>query len=165
MIILSAFEYKYKIESVHKVSADIAGRVCQELENTEEGLTPKRLVDVSRPEDAPMHKEFEWNDSVAAEKYRENQAYKVIKDLIVVKTDAGKERELNLIEDAPDRAFVSTGENAHKYVSLYTALTNESWRDSLLESAKRDMMAFKAKYHRLTQLSKIIEDIDEIIGA
>ena len=35
--------------------------------------TAKDLVDASRPEEAPLHKLFEWNDSIAAEKYREEQ--------------------------------------------------------------------------------------------
>ena len=179
---MAAFEYKFKMPGFHKVSAETAGKVCQELSSTPEGLTPERLVDVSRPEDAPMHKEFEWDDSIAAEEYRKEQAKKVIRNIIIVKSDTGKERELNLVlatdeeeeytededstvEEPVDRGFVSTGERTSKYVTLFSALTNEEWRKSLLESAKRDMRAFKAKYHRLEELSKIIDDMNDILGA
>lgn len=179
---MAAFEYKFKFAGTHKVSAEVAGKVCEELTNTADGLTPKRLVDAARPVNSPMHNEFEWDDGVAAEKYREEQAALVIRHLIVVRTDNEKDRELRLIEDQEetideeiedeedvvepvDRGFVSTGERTSKYVTLYSALSNEEWKKNLLEAAKRDMRAFTAKYHRLEELSKIVNDMNDFLGA
>ena len=75
-----SFKYTWCDGSHHKVDPNVAAQVATELE--EAGmLTAKNLVDVSRPEDAPLHDEFEWDDSVAAEKYREGQARNVIHSL------------------------------------------------------------------------------------
>ena len=52
--------YTWLAGSRHKVDAEVAGRVCEELERNG-GLTAERLVEASRPEDAPLHKEFEWD--------------------------------------------------------------------------------------------------------
>ena len=93
---MAAFEYRFKMQGMHKVSAELAGQVCQSLSDSPEGLTAKRLVDVSRDESAPLHAEFEWDDSVAGEKYREEQARKIIQHLIIVRSDIETEREIKL---------------------------------------------------------------------
>jgi len=42
-------------------------------------LTPSRVVDVARSPLNPLHKYFEWDDAVAAEKYRQDQARELIR--------------------------------------------------------------------------------------
>ena len=172
-----AFEYRFKMQGMHKVSADVAGQVCQALSNTEEGLTPRRLVEVSRNEDAPLHDEFEWDDSIAGEKYREGQAQTLIQHLIIVKSDIETEREVKLEEEIEegvesedevrpvDRGFVSTGERNARYVPLMTALTNETWRANLIESAKKDSRVFISKYNRLSELSAVVESMNDFLDA
>ena len=169
---MAAFEYKYKKGAVHRVSADIAGPICQRLHDSKT-LTPKNLVEEARPEDSPLHPEFDWDDTIAAEKWREEQARQVIKTIILYESDINTERELILeeIKDEndtfaiEDRAFVSTGEWNHRYVPIAVALTNEEWKANLLKAAKRDMQAFITKYHRLTELANIINDMNNFLSA
>lgn len=182
---MAAYEYRFKKGSVHKVSAEVAGRVCQELSDTPEGLTPKRLVDASRAPDAPMHNEFEWDDTVAGEKYREEQARKVIQHIVVVTTNSDNVRKVRLElatqpgeqaegfseesdnneEETQDRAYVSTGERTTKYVPIVCALSNEEWRKNLLSAARKDIEIFINKYHRLKELANIIDDMNRFLGA
>lgn len=65
--------YEWKEAAQIKADAQKAGEMLENLEKTV-GLTPKNLVEASRDESAPLHNEFEWNDTKAAEKYRETQA-------------------------------------------------------------------------------------------
>lgn len=150
----SAFSYRYKIEGLHKVSAEIAGKICQELTESEDGLTPQRLVDISRDENHPLHKEFEWDDSIAAEAYRVVQAKQLIRDITIVKDETEKKN---------DRGFVITPGQNHVYVPLHDALSNEVWKNNLLEAAKRDMISFVAKYRRLSELTKVIEPMTDLL--
>lgn len=149
---MAAYSYSYgSMSSFFKNPAEVAGAVCQKLSESKEGLTPRSLVNASRDANAPLHNEFEWNDSVAAEKYREDQARCIIRHLIIVRTD---------VEEVPrhrDRSFVSTGENNTAYVSLQTALNNETWKSNLLKAAKADAEKFIAKYRRLTELAGVID--------
>ena len=164
---MAAFEYRYRISGLFKTPAEVAGAVCQQLTKTKDGLTPKTLVDVSRPENAPLHREFEWNNDTAAEKYREEQAKKIIRNVVIVEVEEKQNEKNNIVRivDKPmDRGFVSTGENNHQYVSLATALSNNTWRDNLLESAKRDMRSFTVKYGRLQELARIIDDINDFLA-
>jgi hypothetical protein len=148
-----AFSYRYKFDGLHKVSAEIAGKICQELSETEEGLTPQKLVEVSRDESHPLHGEFEWDDAVAAEAYRITQAKQLIRDIVIVKNDAEKR----------DRGFVITPGRNHVYVPLNNALNNEEWKNNLLNAAKRDMIAFIAKYRRLKELSDVVEPMMNLL--
>ena len=173
-----AYEYRFKMSGLHKVSASVAGQICQQLSDSPEGLTARRLVDVSRDKNAPLHNEFEWDDSIAGEKYREEQAQQLIHHLIIVKSDIETEREIKLEKAAEkeseanqskdetpyvDRGFVSTGERNARYVPLATALNNEIWRANLLESAKKDSRVFIAKYNRLSELSDVIENMNNFL--
>ena len=170
---MAAFTYKYRGGYNSKVSADIAGPVCQKLHEAQT-LTPENLVNEARAEDSPIHSAFEWNDSIAAEKYRYEQARLMIANIVWVKSDIQNERHLRLVEETDDdkepnfadeRAFVSTGEQNHRYVPIAVALTNEKWRENLLNAAKRDMNAFIMKYQRLTELANIINDMNDFLGA
>ena len=121
-------------------------------------MTPEKLVEVSKPKDAPLHQEFEWNNTIAAQKYREEQASCLIRHLIIVRVD------IEEIKPYKDRAFVHTGNKEQGYVPLKDALNNETWRENLLKTAYRDMQTFVAKYHRLEELTEVIKDMNQILG-
>lgn len=79
---------KYEFRSHARVSgitAEIAGseldRICQQNEGV---LTPAAVVSEARPEEAPLHPAFEWDDSVAAEEHRKWQARQLIRAVHVV---------------------------------------------------------------------------------
>lgn len=167
---MAAFTYRYRFPGIIKTPVEIAGKVCHDIIEEEGAVTPKRLVDVSRPDDAPLHNEFEWNDDVAAEKFREEQARMIIKNIIIVDSSADEERsiektEVNVNKFEGSRAFVPTDEKVHKYIDLSTALSNEAWRENLINQARKDMLAFRTKYYRLVELKPIIKEIDDYLGA
>ena len=51
-------------------------------------LTPQRVVKESEDPGSPLHDEFEWDDSIAGERYREQQARIIIQAVEIV-TDGG----------------------------------------------------------------------------
>lgn len=161
-----AFEYKYRINGIVKAPAEVTGMVCKSLIDEDGAVTPERLVEVSKPKDAPLHNEFEWNNTIAAQKYREEQARQIIKNIVIIEVseDIEEPKEVKCWVNS-DRAFVPTDERLHKYVTIDTALSTETWRNNLLKTARKDMTSFIAKYRRLTELSKIIDDMNSFLGA
>lgn len=143
--------------NAHKVSADVAGRVMEELADGP-GLTAQNLVNVSRPEDAPLHPCFEWNDSLAAERYREWQARKIIGTIEIVREEMTTDPE----KPVTVRAFhaLRTEETAG-YEHIEVILSDEEKSERLMELAKRDMGIFKEKYNGLKKLSKVFRAMDE----
>lgn len=146
--------YKWTSGARCAVDANIAGAVCEQLEERGE-LTAERLVDVSRPEDAPLHRAFEWNDAIAAEKYRVEQAGYILRSLVVVVETAD--------EAKPIRAYFPT--EVKRYENINVIMQSEDKRRKLLQTAKRELEAFKAKYKALTELNKVFEAIDTVAEA
>jgi hypothetical protein len=146
------------------VSADIAGAVMTELSNTI-GLTAQNLVNVSRPEDAPLHGCFEWDDSKAAESYREYQARKIIASIEIVSSDAVGGGMVEIEPVLPTRAFHALRTNdSEGYESIGQIMSDEEKMERLLELAKKDAQIFKLKYGHLQKLAKIMSAIDEAFG-
>lgn len=140
--------YEWKTGSQHRTDANTAGAVCEHLEASG-NLTAKSLLDVSRPEDAPLHSEFEWNDSVAAEKFREDQARGIIRHLTI---------RLDANPSEPVRSFFTVAQaGAKSYTSIETILTQNGLRDSLLHQAIKEMDAFQRKFNTLSELVGIFE--------
>ena len=145
--------YTWLAGSRHKVDPEIAGRVCEELER-DGGLTAERLVDVSRPEDAPLHKEFEWDDSKAAELYRHSQGRTLIRHLVTVEVDEkGREYQERVI-------FHVESENA--YMTKEAIVRNPDALESLKQQALREMISFKTKYKRVKELQPVFNAMDEV---
>lgn len=51
--------------------------------STERPAPPKQVVEVSRPEDAPTHEQFTWDDEQAGEKLRLQEARSLVRHLVV----------------------------------------------------------------------------------
>lgn len=147
--------YAWKPGSRIKTPASVAGAVCERLE-ADGGLTPSRLVEESRPADAPLHNEFEWDDTAAAEKYREAQAGHIIRCIVAVKDD-------NEPEPTQVRAFFPvTKEAPNNYVHITKILSDEDRMNNLLEQAKSEMRAFMRKYAALEKLRPVIEEMEKV---
>lgn len=135
-----------------KADANVAGSVIKELDDAG-NLNAKALVDVSRPEDAPLHNEFEWDDSIAAEKYREEQARYLIRHITIVTEDS-----------EPVRAFFKIAvkdSEPENYTSVIKIMSDAEARAALLKQAFNEMYAFRKKYSMLTELAKVFAAIDE----
>ena len=145
--------YQWKTGSQHKVSAAVAAEVMDKLA-AEERLNPTELVEESRPEDAPLHSEFEWDDSIAAEKWRKEQAGALIRHL-VVRVEANN-------TEYPTRQYFMVQQEANTYEPIHVILKDEDKTAMLLDQAKRELQAFKAKYAGLKELAKVFEAIDTI---
>ena len=143
--------YKWKDAARIKTDAQTAGEICERLERNG-GLTAKRLVDESRPEDAPLHKEFEWDDPTAAEAYREEQARYIIRSLLVQQEETKNEVV---------RAFFPMAEQK-VFESLPVILSDAKKTNALLDMALRELKAFELKYYTLSQLSPVFEAIKAI---
>ena len=148
--------YKWKT-GYFKTDANVAGAVCEQLEKTV-GLNATTLLDASRPQNAPLHDEFEWDDGIAAERYRETQARKIIHNLELIVEEYDVE---------PIRAFFTiepkqNGTNRN-YESTTVIMNVGEKRNALLDIALRELENFRRKYAGLTELARVFEAIDSVI--
>lgn len=130
---------------------ELAAKVCKELE-AKGSFSAEELVNVSEDENAPLHDMFEWNDTIAAKKYRIEQAKKIIRSIVVV------------VDDKPVRYREFSSVSSKTYMSTMTALSSERTREILLGAAKTEMERFKAKYKTLTELAEVFDAIDSVLS-
>jgi len=132
----------------------VAPEIFNEILTALPEITPEAVVDSARQHASPIHECFEWNDAIAAEEHRKQQARVMICNLVVVE------------EGRPDtRAFVSVQfeEEANRYVQIDEAFTDEEYRRQVLEQAYSEMESFKRKYHRLKELADVIRSIRKVL--
>jgi len=80
-------EYVFRIEDGEEamgIDAQTAGSELDRIRRRDGTIRPAAVVDEARPEEAPLHPAFEWNDPVAAEQWREHQARTLIRVVRVV---------------------------------------------------------------------------------
>lgn len=129
-----------------------AQKVADEIGAIGEEVTPAQILDKARDKNTELHKCFEWNDSVAAEKYRLHQARMIVCNLVF--------KNLEHEDDTPKvRVFHRTDSNGG-YKPLELIIKNPTEYEKLLARARVELRAFKAKYHALSELEEILDLID-----
>lgn len=142
--------YSFKSGSHIKADAQAAGEMCEKLA-AEGRLTARDLVEENRPESAPLHNEFEWNNDVAAESWREHQARHII-GCLVIKAE----------KKEPVRAFFNIQRSEPTYSHIESILQSKDETESLLRTALAELTAFERKYAMLKELAAVFEAIDEV---
>ena len=111
-------------------------------------LQPAEVVLQARKSNSPLHEYFDWDDSIAAEKWRIEQAQHMIRAVVRIIEQTKK----------PVRVFVSLTPDRGKeggYREIITVLRNPDQRQQLLRDAVSELESFKQKYSMLTELAAI----------
>lgn len=115
-------------------------------------LTPALVVDEARPDDHPLHSRFEWDDSIAGEAYRRDQAHQLISSVRVV-FGATKRGPKDV------RAFVAvpTGQSQQpNYMPVNDALSNDITERIVLQEFERALATLKRRYGHLKEYSQLL---------
>lgn len=147
--------YKWKIEGVWKQDANLVGKELEVLAN-ENNLTPEAVLNIAKDENSSLHNLFEWNDEIAAEKYRLSQARQIIQQIVVVNNHPNAEaREI--------RAFVTESKNNGHYQLITTVIEDPITYEVLLKRAKLELQAFKDKYKSIIEFKELFSEIDKVL--
>jgi hypothetical protein len=126
-------------------------------------LTPAIVVDAARNKKSPLHDQFEWDDTVAAEKYRRDQAHRLIQKCKVTYIDSkGRSRDVRAFlavrgTEVPQPVYDPVEEIAADPLALKIALAQ----------AEREWRTLRARWSHLTEFTAMIRqslDDDEATG-
>jgi hypothetical protein len=123
----------------------------ERLEAVHGRLVPKNIVEAARNPRSVLHGFFEWDDTVAAEKYRVVQATVLVRHVRVTVQTANN-------EPIEVRAYVSPY-RGQGYISIERALNDDQMRQQLLTQAHADLEAFQRRYETLEELDEIFSAI------
>lgn len=113
-------------------------------------LTPRLVLETARNPEHPLHSRFEWNDGVAAEKYRLDQARTLIAVVKVRYRDA---------KDAPQqvrRWHNIQRDSGNVYEPVEEILDDPIATKILLGQMRREWQAMKARYSRFSEFRDMV---------
>jgi len=153
--------FKWKQNARVSVAPEVA---AQELARIAEkvALTPEAVVKEARKKRNPLHHYFEWDDSLAAEHYRCEQARYMIRSLEVTIVPNAKQPEKTLTV----RSYLSVGSGIEdgkdsQFHSIEAVVSDSELRDQVLRKIWNRLLALKQQYQHLTELKAVWEAIDK----
>lgn len=137
----------WRIKGIYDADAQ---KVAEEIGGGK--VTPQEVLEKAKNEDSELHKCFEWDDSVAAEKYRLQQAGNILRMIVY---QSGEK------DACPVRVFqITTERNTYQPTRLFIEQQDEY--QNLLKRAKNELESFKRKYKALSELEQVFKAIEEI---
>ena len=110
-------------------------------------LTPSAVVDAARNPASAMHSLFDWDDAVAAEKWRLEQARSVIRHIHVIDDD-----------NEPKPAFISVSSDGKtQYQPVEVVARSRDMQVAVLAAAKRDLDAYTLRYRALKDICELVK--------
>jgi len=148
-------KYEWKLKSLAKgIDPDLAIKEIERIENVFGGLTPENILSASKEEDALFHCLFQWDDEVAAENYRLQQARSIINNIEVKVISDGEPRNIPVYE------IVNIGEGR-----VYKAVTDMSSNEIefVRSSVKREISYLKNKLSNYNEFAKSVKHLDDAL--
>lgn len=125
-------------------------------------LTPALVVDEARRPEHPLHSRFEWDDSVAGEAYRQQQAQTLIRSVKIryVSADAAE------VSD-PVRAFTSVKTpTGYAYQPTLEVVTDPLKVRMVLADMRREWQQMRRRWEAYEQFWELVKrDIPEPVEA
>ena len=148
-------EYSWKHTGMHYQNADaqLVGEELEKLEFAGELTSDEVLEFAKNNPDSETYKCFEWDNTVAGEKYRKIQASNILSSISVTIKEEPKETQ---------RVYVSVKtslDDARKFKNIKEVLKNDDEYQQLIDRAKQSFVRTKEQYETLLEK----EDLKEVI--
>lgn len=120
---------------------------------------PADIVAAARPKTSALHNAFDWEDSVAANRWRLAQARGLVASVVTVRINP-------LGEEVETRAFVSVkGRESFAYQRIDQIFGDEHVRIQVLRRALDDLRAFRNRYQVLEDLLGPLKQLEGALDA
>lgn len=124
-------------------------------------LTPADVLEVATEEASPLHGFFEWDDSVAAEKHRLNQASGLIRSvrIRITKEENGKLEDLQVRGWVAARAIGTDTETREGYLPESEVRADPALKEAVLRQMRREIQSAKTRYRHLDEFWELLTEV------
>lgn len=154
------------------VAPDVAAQELDTIIARQGVVTPEAVVAAASPLDAPLHPAFDWDDTSAARKFREQQARTLMGSLLIeYRTPDGTVLaptryviKLQPAADDDDATMDETTANAIQprvYILSMTANADDALRHRRVQQAYRELLSWQARYREIAAFAKLFAVIDD----
>jgi hypothetical protein len=150
----------YKYRSGHSCLGLTPQQVGEELERIRQlngGIVEARhVVDVSRQDGTLLHEQFDWDNDIAGENWREDQARRIIRSIAVVQRDPATNREIH------QYAFISVAApftEGAGYQAVTEAMANPDLRQRIIDRERAILDGWIARNRHIEELAVYVQAI------
>lgn len=156
---------------VSKEAAQFLGEQFEAIAD-QEPLKPETVVERARPEMAPLHPYFEWDDEAAAEQYRLVQARYYLRHIAVIREDDGEPIRAFHVVEVHRAKFQSTmnedGEDDdlpsdEEFKPLREVMAEPYLMSQVVDKALRELKGWQQRYAQYSELQSVASKIKELI--
>lgn len=143
----------------------VIARELQRLCNEGVALTPRNVVSVARNADHPLHRYFEWNNTVAGARWREHQALKMIMALHTFKVVTGSTR--NVVADGAAfklRSVLPKRDGSTEFIPRNQALADPENRERLVRAFLAELQSWIWKTADISELEPIRKAVTKALS-
>lgn len=145
--------------------------VVQAIYATNGTVTPEAVVEEARPSGAPLHSAFEWDDAVAAETHRQEQARKLLGKLVVSyrRPDGSMTAPTRFLvklqarrDEDPEDEVLEAATQPHVYIPVRKVMDEEVLRRKYVREAYLSAVSWSRRYRDVEAFARIHEAIDAL---
>jgi hypothetical protein len=149
-------KYEWARPGLFPVAPEVAKREFDRLEEIHGKVYDAEvIVEAARSRRNPLHPAFEWDDAKAADEHRKTTARTMQRSLMVQRPDNGGYQP-----PIPYRMHIQTTE-VQGYARTEVVLSDADMREAALALARTRLDSFRACYRHLTELARIMKEIDK----
>jgi len=150
-------DYAWKLIGFSKgIDINEAVIELERIKNLYGELTPQTVLDASRPEDAVLHKLFNWDDASAAEHYRLQQARTILNNIELKVISNGQSKQIAVYELIKDSATT-------EYKNIQSMSTSDI--TFIKQRTLKEITILRDKLTIYKELSKVTVALNEAIEA
>ena len=141
----------------YKITGKINEKVIEEILKVKEkkGLTAEAIIEQAKNKTSSLHNLFDWDNTMAAEKWRLQQARVLINEVKVIVED-----QIYYAFENVSVAVNETDATKREYYSRQEIIETESLRAKVVESAYHQLLYWREKYRQYNEFGNIIKEID-----
>lgn len=142
--------------SIRGCNPQLVGQELERIRAEKGKLTAQEVVEEAKFPDNPLHNAFDWDDAIAAQKHRLNQARKLIVSV----------RVINGTVQTPIPAFVSirSPDIGRNYVPTVEALNDEELRARVLAEVRQFFEGIQRRYAHFSEAAQLIDQLKKSVG-
>lgn len=141
-------------EGLPSADAQMVGDALTKIHKKHGHLKPQIVIAEAKSKRSQLHEFFEWDDAVAADAHRREQARYMMRHIVVL--EPGDE-----IGDSM-RAFVHITDEDDKdvYIDIKVAMGDEALRKQVLERAWKELQSWRRRYKQYEELAAVFAAMD-----
>ncbi len=150
-------DYKWKSHGLGGVKAQAAGEAVEGIIGKHGGVTAEILLREATKKRSALHSCFEWNDTIAAQNYRLDQARYILRQIEVIIEREDKEplriRAFHCVEDE---------EQGRRYVTITQARSESDMWEQVIIRAMKEIQQWKETYRDIKEFEAVFEAIAKL---